>query len=217
MELLTKDQITLLKAVGKNRALSKRFYLTGGTPLAAFYLQHRYSEDLDFFSEDEVDPLPIQIFFKQQKGALQIKKIDFEQSFNRNLFFLTLPTGGLKIEFTYFPFPRIARGVPQHGVQIDSILDIAVNKLFAIYQRTQARDYIDLYYICRKQKYTIEDLLKKAKAKFDWHVDPIQLGTQFAKAEEASDLPRMIQSIPRTTWQTFFLDEAQKLRSLILE
>ncbi len=27
------------------------FYLTGGTALSAFYLKHRYPEDLDFFTE----------------------------------------------------------------------------------------------------------------------------------------------------------------------
>ena len=30
-----------------------RFYLTGGTALSRFYYQHRYSEDLDFFSTAE--------------------------------------------------------------------------------------------------------------------------------------------------------------------
>lgn len=29
------------------------FYLTGGTALSVFYLKHRLSEDLDFFTEEE--------------------------------------------------------------------------------------------------------------------------------------------------------------------
>jgi Nucleotidyl transferase AbiEii toxin, Type IV TA system len=28
------------------------FYLSGGTALSGFYLQHRYSDDLDFFTRD---------------------------------------------------------------------------------------------------------------------------------------------------------------------
>jgi predicted nucleotidyltransferase component of viral defense system len=31
------------------------FYLTGGTALGRGYYQHRYSEDLDFFSNDSAD------------------------------------------------------------------------------------------------------------------------------------------------------------------
>lgn len=49
MEILTPFQKQILKAIGSSE-LSTAFYLTGGTALAAYYLQHRYSEDLDFFA-----------------------------------------------------------------------------------------------------------------------------------------------------------------------
>lgn len=215
-QILTSDQIALLKAIGSNRALAKQFYLSGGTALAGFYLHHRYSEDLDFFSEIEVDPMTIQTFFHKLKKILPIQTIDFQQSFNRNLFFLHLPSGVLKTEFTYFPFPPIEQGPIQYGVRVDSLLDIAVNKLFTIYQRTQARDYIDLYCICQGQNYTINALIKQAKIKFDWHIDPIQLGTQFTKAQEAPDYPRMITTIDPLVWQQFYIHEAEQLHSDIL-
>ncbi len=35
--ILTKDQIALLKYIGASESVTKHFYLTGGTPLAAFY------------------------------------------------------------------------------------------------------------------------------------------------------------------------------------
>lgn len=62
--ILTRRQVALLQSVGRS-SLAKKFYLTGGTPLAAFYLQHRYSEGLDFFSEDEVDTVGVTVFLKQ--------------------------------------------------------------------------------------------------------------------------------------------------------
>ena len=215
--ILTPDQIALLKLLGENRIVRERFYLTGGTPLAAFYLQHRYSEDLDFFSEQEIDLAGLNVFIRHLKDALGLQRIDFQQSFNRNLFFLHFKGGVLKTEFTYFPFPRIEAGKAQFGVQVDSLLDIAVNKLFTIYQRTQARDYIDLYCICLKSGYTVNELIKKAKVKFDWHIDPLQLGTQFVKAEEAPDLPHFIQEVPNEEWQSFFRNEAKKLKTEIFE
>jgi predicted nucleotidyltransferase component of viral defense system len=213
--ILTKEQIRFLDIFGKERLLNNHFYLTGGTPLTEFYLHHRYSEDLDFFSEKEVDPLAIQTFFKKNKNELGFKKVDFQQSYNRNLFFLHYPTETLKTEFTYFPFPRIDQGIIRYGISIDSLLDIAVNKLFTIYQRTKARDYIDLYAICKKEQYAITDLLKKAKIKFDWHIDPLQLGSQFLKAKEAEDMPRFIKKISNREWQEFFLWEAKKMKKQI--
>lgn len=96
-------------------------------------------------------------------------------------------------------------------------LDIAVNKLFTIYQRSAARDYIDLYCICKKEDWHISDLIKKAKIKFDWHIDPLQLGTQFLKAESVQDLPRMIDEIHVEDWQNFFKEEAKKLKDEIVQ
>lgn len=55
MEILTVLQLRFINAISKS-PLRDSFFLTGGTALSAFYLQHRYSEDLDFFTEipDEV-------------------------------------------------------------------------------------------------------------------------------------------------------------------
>ncbi len=78
--ILTKNQITVLEKIKNSNFIVQNFYLTGGTALAAFYLQHRYSEDLDFFSEKEFDILNLNIFFNQIKKDLQIKSIDFQQS-----------------------------------------------------------------------------------------------------------------------------------------
>jgi len=53
------------------------------------------------------------------------------------------------------------------------------------------------------------------KAKFDWHIDPIQLGTQLIKAVEVKDYPRMIKKIDHQEWKRFFVEEAQKLKKEI--
>jgi len=216
MEILTKNQVALLELIGKEKYLTNNFFLTGGTALAAFYLNHRLSEDLDFFSEKEVDTSILNVFFKKHRKILGITKIDFEQSYNRNLYFLHFANEVLKTEFTYFPFPRFEIGKKEHGVTLESLEDIAVNKLFTIYQRTKARDYIDLYCICKLKGYKISDLIKQAKQKFDWHIDPIQLGTQFIKAQDAPDLPKMLIDLKLDEWQSFFISEAKKLKKDIL-
>ncbi len=216
-QILTQDQVAFLERIGKTPFLTERFYLTGGTPLAAFYLWHRYSEDLDFFSEQEVDISTLNAFWHDVKADLGILKIDAQQNYNRNMFFFQLERGVLKAEFTYFPFPRIETGPVHFVIETESMIDIAVNKLFTIYQRTKARDYIDLYCLCRKQGYKITDLIAKARMKFDYHIDPLQLVTQFYKAKNAPDMPRMILDVPASEWQGFYLDEIKKLQSKILK
>lgn len=216
-EVLTEHQIAFLKKMGESDFLVRQFYLTGGTALAAFYLHHRYSEDLDFFSESEFDISGINAFLATIRKNLGIETIDFQQSYNRNLFFLRIGGKVLKTEFTYFPFPRVEKGMREYGVEVDSLLDIATNKLFTIYQRTMARDYIDLYVVCKEKGFSIDELVRKAKVKFDWHIDPLQLGTQFLKAKDAEDYPRMIHEIPSEAWQTFFKEEAKNLRDNVIE
>lgn len=215
-KILTKNQLAFLNKIKVIDFFKENFYLTGGTALAAFYLRHRFSEDLDFFSEKEVDTLNLGVFINQIKKDLGINKIDFQQNLNRNLFFCHFSKEVLKIEFTFFPFPPIETPASINGVLVDSALDIAVNKLFTIYQRTEARDYIDLYFLCQEKKFLIYDLIKKAKIKFDWHIDPLQLGTQFIKAEEAKNYPRMIEKIDDKEWQNFFIAEAKKLKKEII-
>ncbi len=217
ISILTHRQIALLARIGRNDFIVSNFYLTGGTALASFYLKHRYSEDLDFFSELEFDLLPLDVFFKEITKEFNIKKIDFQQSYNRNLFFLHFDEEIIKLEFTFFPFPRIEPSELEKGVQIDSLLDIAVNKLFTIYQRTKARDFIDLYCICQAKNFSITSLISKAKIKFDWHIDPLQLGTQFMQAGKVQDVPRMIKLLEPEEVQDFFTQEAQKLGLEIIE
>ncbi|MEK7586992.1 MAG: nucleotidyl transferase AbiEii/AbiGii toxin family protein [Patescibacteria group bacterium] len=216
--VLSQNQKDILAIISKDKMICDNFYLTGGTALAEFYLQHRLSEDLDFFSENEFESQDISVFLKKIKKEAKIKKVEFQQSFNRNLFFLDLLDGDkIKTEFTYFPFVRIEKKEKIGNLFIDSLLDIAVNKVFTIYQKPRARDFIDLYFILQKDKnFSLDDLIKKAQIKFDNYLDPILLGTQYLKVTELRDFPRMLNEIKETVWQDFFINEAKKLSSKVL-
>ncbi len=214
--VLTKNQRLLLAEIVKNKIITDTFYLGGGTALAEFYLKHRRSEDLDFFTENEFDPFFISTFFKSIQKKIGIKGIDFQQSFNRNLFFCHCPNEVLKVEFTFFPFPRVESKKNVDGMQIDSLLDIAINKVFTIYQKPRSRDFIDLYLIVKKTGWSLPELIKKAKIKFDCHIDFLQLGTQFLKAEEVKDYPKMLIKIAHSSWQKFFITEAKKFKKNVV-
>jgi len=215
--ILSENQIKILETISKDKAICQVFYLTGGTALAEYYLQHRLSEDLDFFSEEEFDIQAINIFFAKNKKLLGIKKIDFQQSFNRNLIFLTLKKDVIKTEFTYFPFSRIEKKIKKNKLFVDSLNDIAVNKLFTIYQKPRSRDFIDLYLIIKKTGWKIDELVKKAKIKFDWHIDYLQLGSQFMLAKTVKDYPQMILKLKNEEWQNFFINEAKGFSEKIID
>ncbi|MDP3882986.1 MAG: nucleotidyl transferase AbiEii/AbiGii toxin family protein [Candidatus Staskawiczbacteria bacterium] len=217
--ILSKNQKNILNIISKDKLICDNFYLTGGTALAEFYLHHRLSEDLDFFAENEFEPQGISVFFERIKKEAKIKKTEYHQSFNRNLFFLDLTNGSkVKMEFTYFPFERIEKKEKIGDLYVDSLLDIAVNKVFTIYQSPRSRDFIDLYFILQRYKdLSLDGLVKKAQIKFGNYIDPIQLGAQYMKAKELKDFPRMITDIKENVWQDFFISEAKKLSEKIIE
>ncbi len=216
--ILSKNQTRVLFLLSEEKLITESFYLSGGTALAEFYLQHHLSEDLDFFSENEFDPMFITSTFKKIQAKAGILKVNYEQSFNRNLFFLELENDTIKTEFTYYPFTRIESKKKLGNLYIDSLLDIAVNKIFTIYQRPRSRDFIDLYFILQLEKsWSVDDLTQKAQIKFGNYVDTIQLSSQFVKAEVLKDYPNMLKKIDDKEWQGFFMAEAKRLAELKLE
>lgn len=216
LTILTERQKQFLQLLAKQKNLVSQFYLSGGTALTEYYIPYRYSEDLDFFSLEPVDSEVIAVFLRSIKDELGFEKVESNTSFNRNLFFLNFGEEKLKTEFTYFPFPPIEEPILKDGIRIDSLVDIATNKLFTIYQNPRARDFTDLFMICRKEHFEINDLVKKARVKFDWQIDPIKLGSQFLLVKELKDYPRLIEKLKPSEWEKFFLDEARRLGSEIV-
>ncbi len=216
-KILTSNQVKTLGAIAKSD-LAKEFYFSGGTALSHYYLQHRLSEDLDFFSEEEFDIQSISTSIKSLKNAIGYVHIDFQKSMNRNLFFLHFQDKTvLKLEFTYYPFAQIEPPKTLDGLQVDSAIDIATNKLFTIVQTPRGRDYYDLYYLIKKYGYAISSLRMLAKQKFDWHIDPLMLASQLNKVSSFLDDPILIDKKDQKKIFNYFAVEAKKLSSEIID
>ena len=177
-------------------------------------MKHRISEDLDFFIEhEEVNSAHIARFFKLQSQALLIKNIETRIVFGLFTYFLNFHDGSsLKIDFNYYPFPRIKKGLKYGNLEIESMYDISVDKVHTIALKPRARDFIDLYFIIKNQNFTFRRLLSDAKAKFDWDISPIELGTRLLDASKLIDYPRMIKKINHREWQNFFIEQAMDLK-----
>lgn len=139
------------------------FRLTGGTALSAFYLEHRLSEDLDFFSSEIVPLTVIESFLK---SADSVKEISFSKLFDRNIFNLMMTDRSLlKLEFTQTTLINIEEYSLIDNLRIDSFLDIVVNKLCAIADRYDAKDYVDVYCALKNSDLNLKDLVVLAEKK----------------------------------------------------
>lgn len=214
-DLLAARQKRVISLLSQESSFLEHFYFTGGTPLAAYYLNHRYSEDLDFFSEEEIDLIWLNALRERLKRELKADEATIRQSFNRNLLFFNFGSELLKTEFTYFPFKQIENPQLIDGIRVDSLKDIAVNKFFTIYQKPAARHFIDLYLILKKGATAWGELPELARIKFDTPIDPIQLGAQLVSAESISDMPRMVINLDEEEWRNFFLEKAKGLKRQI--
>lgn len=217
-KILTVEQEQFLEIISNEKTLRDRFYFTGGTPLAAFYLHHRLSEDIDLFSEEEVNIAAIQVFIKKVQKLLHLSNIEYNTFLGLHSFQLYFSDANiLKVDFNYYPFPRIEKGAIYKNISVDSMLDIAVNKIQTIATKPRARDFIDIFFIIQEKRYILNELLKTARNKFDWHTDPIKFGSVLLQAAEVKDFPRMIKQINHQEWQDFFVEEAKKLKPEIME
>ena len=75
----------------------------------------------------------------------------------------------LRIEFVYYSHDKktIKKRVKFLGVYIDSLEDIAANKIISLMDRNEPKDLFDIYYLLTQKKYTPDKLLLLCKKKFD--------------------------------------------------
>lgn len=213
--IFTPEQTIILDEVKKHDFLKKQFYFTGGTALNSFYLQHRYSEDLDFFSESEFDN---QIIFTLMSDWSKKHQFTFESRFNEVVYVFNLVFRNstyLKVDFAYYPYKRIEKEKVIDDMQVDSLTDIAVNKLLTITQRKDVKDFVDLFFLLKK--FTIWDLREGVRIKFRMELDSFILGYHFLKIDDFTNLPRMIKPLTLDTLRDFFRKKAKELGEKAVE
>lgn len=217
--ILTPKQFNFLEFISKDEQITKRFYFTGGSALAEFYLQHRLSEDIDLFTEEEeVNQVAISAFLEKVSPKLDIREIKPTQFMGLFSYILIFrDSEQLKVDFNYYPFPRISRGKKYKDLEIDSIYDIVVNKVQTMLTRIRSRDFIDLYFIMKQLDYSLDQLMKDARSKFDWNVDRVTLASQFARVKEITELPTMLKEFKQEKMEKFYLNLIKSLEGEIFK
>jgi predicted nucleotidyltransferase component of viral defense system len=142
----------------------ERFYLTGGTALAEYYLGHRLSYDLDLFT-DEADlilPFSYRVEKAAQSAGMTIHAVRRFASFVE--FQVTQGKEQLKVDLALdSPFRLAAAQISDMGVFVNDFLDIQADKTLAFFGRAEPRDAVDLYFLLQTTKF--EKLVALARQK----------------------------------------------------
>jgi predicted nucleotidyltransferase component of viral defense system len=208
--ILTEQQKILLKQFMAWPHASV-FYLTGGTALSAFYLHHRLSEDLDFFTEDDVEAEPILTFLR---SIPEVQELKIERKFDRKIFLISYLGGDqLRAEFTKYPFKTINPVKTVEGIQVDSKGDILVNKLMALADRKDIKDYVDIYFILKDcPELSIDEMIEKTEQKFGIKGLKYILQGRFLECpEKGVELLNMKKECQGKEMATFFRGLARRL------
>lgn len=138
----------------------ENLYLTGGTALARFYLQHRLSDDVDLFinvtEEDSLET--IQDYKRADRYArdlygilskqFQIINPLYDVFYSR--FYVTAEEFSLKIDFVreHLHYGDLVK--TPVGFYLNNLWDIGASKIAAFEDRAEIKDIIDLFYLTKQ-------------------------------------------------------------------
>ncbi len=211
-------QKQFLAVVLQTDEILKNFYLSGGTALSSWYLHHRESYDLDFFSDQPFNGEKITHWIKQNEEKLEYRSLVINDDFGFYTFlFRYRDNSRFKVDFAHYTSKRITKGMVWKGLEIDSMYEIAVNKIHTIRTHPRERDYIDLYCILKETNWNIDKLLIDAERKFDVTTDILQVAKHFLQVAEITDYPKMLVAFDESDMQRFYEHSAGRLRSKILK
>jgi predicted nucleotidyltransferase component of viral defense system len=149
------------------------FFLSGGSALGIFYLQHRMSFDMDFFSMPgaEVDwhLLTNTVLDISRRIDAKCEILSASPQFRR--FQLVRKSERELLDFVLESTPQIESEKKQFGnIHVDTLHELAVNKMCTLIGRCEQKDLIDLYFLS-KHGFDPIQLLADARKK-EGGIDP---------------------------------------------
>ena len=156
LDLLAPAQRRLWDELGN---VPSQFTLYGGTAIA-LYLGHRESIDFDFFGSESFNPQRLYAAVPFLKGA------KIAQQAPNTLTCLVDRVGG-NVQVSFFGVPDMPvlcepLQVPDNGLRIASLIDLAGMKAAVVQQRAEAKDYLDLYALINQEAVDLSTALAAA-------------------------------------------------------
>ena len=203
---LSKNTQSNLALLGEQTWIAP-FYLAGGTA-CSLYFGHRLSFDLDFFTKKLFTP---KLLTQQLKT---LGKLTVDQN-NKGTFLGKL--NGVKISFFIYPYPLLFKPKVHQNIAIADLRDIACMKIDAVSSRGTKRDFIDLFFICKK--YNISELFSLFERKFrgvNYNIFHLIKSLSYFADAEKDEMPQMIEKISWEEVKSFFEKETKQLSKKIL-
>jgi hypothetical protein len=175
--------------------------------LTEFYLGHRLSFDLDFFTSE---PDLIVPFSRHLEASFKGK--GFEVSVTRRFatfveFLVTKEEDTLRADLALdSPFRFEPPGLSEYGVWVNTFADLKVDKLLAYYGRAEPRDAVDVYFILQQEP--VNPLLELATQKdpgFDlyWFAVALNQAAEFPDEQKRWPVRMLIDFDPTGLKQAF--------------
>lgn len=141
------------------------FYLTGGTALSRYYLNHRYSEDLDFFCHDqEIFEPSVNKIARSLVRSKFLKEQDMQISETYARFYVG-PLSDLKIDFAYESVEHIGAFKKIQEINIDNPKNMLANKICCILGRDEPKDIFDIVSLSKAYSFSWRKMILAAKRK----------------------------------------------------
>jgi hypothetical protein len=153
-EILSEEQKKLLPLVND---FARNYYLVGGTAIA-LHLGHRRSIDFDLFTSSQrlnVKAIKDKIY---RNGYGKYENL-FEDDQQKHLML-----AGVKLTFFCFPYQIPAEQKFFKSIKLPSLLSLGAMKAFALGGRSKWKDYVDLFFILKKQ--TLREISDAASTLF---------------------------------------------------
>jgi hypothetical protein len=186
------------------------FFLTGGTALAAYYLHHRLSVDLDLFTLDDLALREAAVLVPELAADLgcRIGRARETEHFRQ---FLFEPENGpsLQIDLVRDFGPQYGQHKRYDAIIVDSIENIGANKLTAILGRTEPKDFVDLYFLLQAGC-SFNDLLEKAQEK-DLGLQPFFLAGALRQVLHFQHLPSTTPPLALSELKAFIIALSDQL------
>ncbi|MGC9093868.1 MAG: nucleotidyl transferase AbiEii/AbiGii toxin family protein [Bacteroidota bacterium] len=169
------------------------FYLAGGTAVY-YYLNHRESMDLDFFTQKDFD-------FSQYEYLLKSQLILFQTN-------NTIHAEIEKVKISFFRYPyNLLRPLNRlDTISIAHLEDILCMKINAIINRGSRKDFTDVYFIMQELSISRDKCIELFQAKFGSY-NPLIINkamTYFGDADNEPEL-KMLKPVRWEEIKKFFI------------
>jgi len=154
----------LLLQLIEDRVLPQDGYLAGGTAVY-FYLRHRFSIDIDFFTSKPFNGEALLFRLRESVEETDIEILEKDT--------LIAHISHEKLKFSLFHLPydllsplRSYELKPGTICPVASFDDIEAMKAIALVQRGSAKDFVDLYHLLKHSGHSFFDLSRQVQKKY---------------------------------------------------